>query len=105
MIVTVFRSRVRGFADLDRLEAAGERMAELAQSMPGFISYKDFSAPDGENVTVVEFDTLEHQVAWRDHPEHREVQRAARAEFFEGYRISVCQMLREALFPPGERGT
>ncbi len=48
MILTVFRSRVRADADFGLLEKIGAGMHELATGMPGFISYKDFSAADGE---------------------------------------------------------
>ena len=81
MIVTVFRARTKAGLPADvlkRLEAAGERMAELAPLQAGFISYKDFASPDGEAVTVVEFDTREHVAAWREHPEHKAVQTWAR---------------------------
>jgi hypothetical protein len=37
----------------------GLRMHELATRMPGFISYKDFAAADGETVTIVEFESEE----------------------------------------------
>jgi hypothetical protein len=35
------------------LEKLGARMYELATRMPGFISYKDFVAADGESVSLV----------------------------------------------------
>lgn len=102
MILTVFRSTLR--ADLDdaalgELEAMGARMATLAEGMPGFVSYKDFAAPDGENVTVVEFETMDTQLAWREHPEHAAAQRAARERYFSEYKISVCSVLRVATHP------
>ncbi|HEY6729215.1 MAG TPA: antibiotic biosynthesis monooxygenase [Polyangiaceae bacterium] len=95
----MFRSTLR--ADLDaaalgELEAVGTRMATLAATMPGFVSYKDFAAPDGENVTVVEFETMEAQLQWRAHPEHAAAQRAARERYFAEYKISVCSVLRVA---------
>lgn len=70
-------------------------MYELAVSMPGFVSYKDFIAEDGENVSIVEFDTLEHLAAWKDHPEHRQAQADGRERFFSEYRIQVCSTVRE----------
>jgi len=94
MIVTVFRSRIRPGTEQE-LSAVGERMYELAVSMPGFVSYKDFIAEDGENVSIVEFDTLEHLAAWKDHPEHRQAQADGRERFFSEYRIQVCSTVRE----------
>ena len=47
MIVTVFRSRLMpGFKD--EYVALVTRMAEIAKSIPGYISHKGFWADDGE---------------------------------------------------------
>jgi len=97
MVVIVFRSRVRPGIE-DAIGSVGARMYELASAMPGFVSYKDFAAEDGENVTIIEFDTLEHLAAWRDHPEHKQVQEMGRQRFFDEYHIQVCTMVRESAF-------
>jgi heme-degrading monooxygenase HmoA len=99
MVVVVFRSRMRQGIDETEVERVGVRMYELASAMPGFISYKDFQAADGENVAVVEFESLETLAAWRDHPEHRQVQRRGRKEFFAEYHIQVCTPMRDYAFP------
>jgi heme-degrading monooxygenase HmoA len=52
MIVTVFRSRLRTGVRDDYV-ALVHRMIELAETMPGYISHKDFSAEDSERVTIV----------------------------------------------------
>jgi heme-degrading monooxygenase HmoA len=97
MVVVVFRSRIRAGNDAE-LMADGARMYELASAMPGFVSYKDFAAEDGENVTIVEFDTLEHLAAWRDHPEHKKVQQRGRERYFSEYHIQVCSTVRDYEF-------
>lgn len=94
MVVIVFRSRIRAGAEAG-LMTDGTRMYELASAMPGFVSYKDFTAPDGENVTIVEFDTLEHLAAWRNHPEHEQVQQRGRDQYFSEYHIQVCTTVRD----------
>ncbi len=94
MIVIVFRSRLRPGVDPAPLEPLGARMYELASKMPGFISYKDFAAEDGEGVSLVEFESLETLAAWRNHPEHLEVQRIGREQFFAEYQVQVCEPLR-----------
>jgi heme-degrading monooxygenase HmoA len=100
VIVIVFRSRMREGADAEaEVEAVGLRMYELACGMPGFISYKDFVAADGENVSIVEFDSHEHLLAWRNHPEHRGAQQQGRERFFSWYHIQVCEPLRDYSFP------
>ena len=87
MIVTVFRSRMRADADLAAAGALGERIYALATAMPGFVSYKDFSAADGETVTVVEFASEPELLAWRNHPEHRAAQERGRRQ---GVRARAC---------------
>jgi heme-degrading monooxygenase HmoA len=83
---------------LGELGAMAQRMYELASGMPGFISYKDFVAEDGENVSVVEFESPETLAAWRDHPEHKLVQARGRADYFAEYRIQVCSPIRDYAF-------
>jgi heme-degrading monooxygenase HmoA len=98
MIVVVFRARAREGVEAEMGRVA-ERMYEIASAMPGFVSYKDFTASDGEGVTIVEFESLETLAAWRDHPEHREVQERGRREFFAEYHIQVCTTVRDYAFP------
>ena len=102
MVVTVFRSRLRADADMQALEAAGMRMFELASRMPGFVSYKDFAAADGESVTIVEFTDQASLLAWRNHPEHVVVQHRGRDEFMSEYHIQVCETVRDYVFAAGD---
>jgi heme-degrading monooxygenase HmoA len=97
MVVIVFRSRLRPGVE-NEIAETGQRMYELASSMPGFISYKDFVAEDGENVAIVEFESLETLAAWRDHVEHKVVQEQGRDTFFTEYRIQVCTPVRVSEF-------
>jgi heme-degrading monooxygenase HmoA len=99
MVVIVFRSRLRPGVDPAPLEPIGARMYQLATAMPGFISYKDSAAPDGEGVSIVEFESLETLAAWRNHPEHLEAQRIGRERFFAEYEIHVCTPVRSYRFP------
>ena len=95
MVIVVFRVRLREGADEQELAKLGARMHEIASSMPGFVSYKDFMAADGESVSIVEFESPETLAAWREHPEHKAAQRRGREEFFAEYRIQVCTSLRD----------
>jgi heme-degrading monooxygenase HmoA len=97
-VVVVFRSRLRADADLAALEEGAARMYELASAMPGFISYKDFTASDGESVSIVEFSDPESLLAWRNHPEHQRMQQRGREEFMAEYHIQVCRPEREYAF-------
>jgi len=90
-IITVFRSRLRP-ESLDDYRTMATRMDELARSMPGFLDAKSFTADDGERVTLVTFADQASQRAWREHPEHREAQRAGRGRFYVEYSLQVGEV-------------
>jgi heme-degrading monooxygenase HmoA len=94
MVVIVFRTRLKG-APEDEMGAMWMELCELAAAMPGYVAHKEFQAEDGEFATIVEFDTLAHLAAWRDHARHRVAQQRGRDEWFAGYRIQVCTVERE----------
>lgn len=67
--------------------------------MPGYISHKGFVAEDDERVTIIEFESEEAQRAWSVHPEHVEVMKKGRSDFYQEYRIQICMMQREKSYP------
>jgi heme-degrading monooxygenase HmoA len=97
MILTVFRSRLNAGhrAEYDRHV---QTTAALAEQMPGFLGHKMFVADDGERVTLVEFDNMEHQRAWSLSPEHKAAAIAGRRGFYAEYRIQICRVERDASF-------
>lgn len=104
MIITVFRSRLMPGLREEYI-ALVDRMVELAETMPGYISHKGFFAEDGERVTVVEFEHEEGMRAWRMHPEHRAAQKKARETYYSEYSVQVCNVVRESKFQTrGTRG-
>ena len=104
MIVVVFRSRLRPDA-LDEYGEWSARMSALARTMPGYVSHKGFVAPDGERATIVEFENEDGLRTWSHNAEHVEAKQKGRAEFYSEYKIQVCTVQRENLFPkPGRAG-
>lgn len=97
MVVVVFRSRLKPGIEQEIVKADA-RMAELAAKMPGFVSYRQYAAADGEGVSVVEFESHETVAAWRAHPEHLEIQRLGKERWFSEYRITVCDVARDYSF-------
>lgn len=85
-VMTIFRSRLRPGVEADYLPLA-KRMVELAERAPGFVALKSFEASDGEHVTLVEFETEAHALAWRHHPEHLEAQTLGREKFYQEYEL------------------
>ena len=93
MLLVVFRAR----AHMDVIEESaviGEELKAIAQSMPGFVDYKEFAAEDGEFVTIVMFEDAESLRAWREHPRHREAIRLGYERWMSSYDISVCEVKR-----------
>ena len=96
-ILTVFRNRLRP-EHRDDYSATSERMTVLARAMPGFVDAKTFTADDGERVTIGTFADLDSERAWRDHPEHREAQRAGIDRFYAEYSITVATVFYDHTF-------
>ncbi len=68
--------------------ATAEPLFKIAAAMPGFVAAKTFVAPDGEELTVVEFESDEALNAWRQQAEHLAAQKSS-GKFFSDYRITV----------------
>lgn len=100
MILTVFRSRLRAEAHADYFDLAPQ-MSALAQTMPGYLSHKVFTAEDGERVTIVEFADEASQRNWSHNVLHVEAKKQGRANFYAEYDIKVCEVLRESRFKAG----
>ena len=98
MLVIVFRARIRSDVDLSGMKEAGVQMYELASAMPGFVSYKEFKAEDGEILSLIEFRSQPELAAWRNHPEHLEIQRIGRERVFQHYDIAICEPIRRYSF-------
>jgi len=97
MVVAIFRSRVRAEHAAEYYALADE-MAVIARSMPGFISWKAYTADDGERLSIHEWETSEQLAAWRTHPEHRRVQALGRERFYDEYTLYVCDEPRSSRF-------
>lgn len=94
-ILTVFRSRLRRkAASLGYHEVAAD-MERRARAMPGFVEFKTFIGDDGERVSIVIFDSVDHHNAWRDDPEHISAKQRGIGEFYAEYQITVTQVVRQ----------
>jgi heme-degrading monooxygenase HmoA len=101
MVLSVFRSRLRPENAAEFQELAGQLM-KIAESMPGFVSYKVFHAADGERCSLVEFETPEQLQAWRDLAVHRQAQQRGRERYYAEYSLQVfAEAVRESRFEAG----
>ena len=99
MIVVVFRNRLRAEVDAEYGPRA-EQILELARQQPGFVSFRAYTADDGERLALSEFDTLENAEAWGRHAEHLIAQQQGRDTFYTEYTLQICELVRDSLFPP-----
>jgi len=94
MVIVVIRTQLRADADVAAYEAAGARMDALVRTLPGFISAKDFASSDGDHISLVTFDSHDALLGWRNHPDHVEIQRLGRDQFYASYSVQVCEVVR-----------
>jgi heme-degrading monooxygenase HmoA len=95
--IVVFRSRRHPGHD-DAYGRDGERMYALAQTMPGFVAAKDFTAADGEGLSLIEFVGDAELAAWGAHRDHQGVQALGRERYYSWYQLDVCAVVRRSSF-------
>jgi len=62
MVLVVFGTKMRDDADLEEYARHQQRMRELVQETPGFISIKGFVGEDGEEISIARFESDEDWV-------------------------------------------
>lgn len=75
------------------------RMAELAQTMPGYLGIESARGADGLGITVSYWESEAAIKNWREHAEHLVVQRMGREKFYEWYESRVGKVERAVSFP------
>ncbi len=94
MFLVVFRNRKR--ADMDEAAYAADavRMEELARTQPGFLSFKSYTAGDGEVVAISEWADEASARNWGRQQDHALVQRRGRDAYYESYTLFACDAPR-----------
>ena len=90
MFLVVFRNRKRADIDAKAYAADSELMETMAREQPGFISFKSYSADDGEVIALSEWEDENAALAWRTVAEHSAAQSRGRSEFYEDYTLFAC---------------
>ncbi|MGB6563412.1 MAG: antibiotic biosynthesis monooxygenase family protein, partial [Candidatus Binataceae bacterium] len=72
-VISIFRFRMNNLsaAEKDEYNATAERMLKIVNSMPGFISFREYKNPDGELLGITQWVSAEALAEWRENPEHR----------------------------------
>ncbi len=94
MFLVVFRNRKR--ADMDEVAYAADaaRMEELARARPGFLSFKSYTAEDGEVVAISEWADEASARAWGQQADHAVVQKRGRDAYYDSYTLFACDAPR-----------
>ncbi len=95
MIVVIFRIRMKPDADLKDYAARIAQLLPEAQKIPGFVSLRSYSSPDGENLGLVEFETEEALEQWRQHPQHNIAKQLGRTKFYADLNVQICRTIDE----------
>lgn len=105
MFLAVFRNRKRADIDAKAYSDDAARMEALARSQPGFLSFKSYTAEDGEVVAISEWSSEAAVHAWGSHPDHAKIQQRGRAEYYQDYTLLSCDSPRVHRFerPDSER--
>jgi len=90
LFLVVFRNRKRADMDDAAYSADAARMVELAEAQPGFISFKSYTADDGEVIALSEWESEKAARAWGRHAEHLTVQGRGRTEYYASYTLFAC---------------
>ena len=98
MFLVVFRNRKRTPIDAAAYSADAIRMEQLARAQPGFLSFKSYTADDGEVIALSEWASAEAARAWGSQPDHTRTQARGRAEFYQDYTLYTCDNPRTHSF-------
>ena len=96
----IFNSR-RTAADSAGYAVMADRMVELAAQQPGFLGLEGVRGTDGQGITVSYWQSLEAIHNWGKHVEHRVAQAAGKPRWYETFRLRICRVEHDNLFPPG----
>jgi heme-degrading monooxygenase HmoA len=89
----------RGEGPIDRgYDEAADRMEHLAETIPGYLGIESVRSSDGTGITVSYWADESAIEAWRQHPEHLDVQARGRREWYDWYEIRVARVERSASF-------
>jgi heme-degrading monooxygenase HmoA len=98
MFLVVFRNRKRTDIDAAAYAADARHMEALARAQPGFVSFKSYTADDGEVIALSEWDDATAARHWGQHPDHAVTQARGRAEFYQDYTLFTCDNPRTHRF-------
>ena len=94
MFLVVFRNRKRADMDEAAYAADAAAMEQLAAAQPGFLSFKSYTAEDGEVIALSEWESEAAALEWRRNAEHAAVQARGRGAYYANYTLFACESPR-----------
>ena len=91
MYLVVFRNAKRGDIDDAAYAADAAQMEALAAAQPGYLSFKTYTAADGEVIALSEWTDRTAARAWGREAEHLAMQRKARQAYYASYTLFTCE--------------
>lgn len=76
-------------------ERATQRMLELVREQPGFLGVESARGEDGQGITVSYWVSETAILAWKDHPEHRQIRELGRARWYQRFTTRVARVERD----------
>lgn len=98
MFLVVFRNRKHPDMDAVAYGADAARMEILARAQPGFVSFKSYTADDGEGIALSEWASAEAALAWRRNADHAVIQAKGRTDYYQDYTLFTCDEPRTHRF-------
>ena len=87
VFTSLLRDENDGYAEM------ADRMAELTAEQPGYLGMETAHTEVG--ITVSYWESMEAIANWRTNAEHLEAQARGQSEWYEEFRIRVCNVERE----------
>jgi heme-degrading monooxygenase HmoA len=78
----VIFTSLRTSQDAENYEQAAQRMLERVREQPGFLGVESARGGDGFGITVSYWSSEAAILAWREHPEHREIRDLGRSTWY-----------------------
>lgn len=105
MEIVLFYLERSAAAESPEYRTKAAQLMEIVSKDPNFISIKDFTAADGESVSIIKFKTEEAREKWRNNPVHKAAMEMGRRSFYRSYQLEVCTVTRRYAFPATAGGT
>ncbi len=94
----VIFTSIRTELDAQEYDDAARRMLEFVRQQPGFLGVESARSDDGLGITVSYWANEAAILAWKEHPQHREIRERGRSTWYRRCTTRVSRVEREYSF-------